>query len=62
MTKTGQSSFRKSTVTVQEINDGKVEVAAIDSLSPMQANNKNKLQQIAEETRTKLKLVINRIQ
>ena len=48
-------------VIVQEMEDGTVEVAAIDPLSSMQAIVNSELQPIAEEIRAKLKLVIERL-
>lgn len=48
-------------VIVQEMENGKVEVAAIDPLASMQAITNIDLQPIAEEIRTKLKQVIERL-
>ena len=48
-------------VIVQELEDGTIEVAAIDPLSSMQAIVNSALQPIAEEIRDKLKLVIERL-
>lgn len=48
-------------VIVQELDNGTVEVAAIDPLSSMQAITNRELQPIAEEIRAKLKLVIDRL-
>lgn len=48
-------------VIVQEMENGKIEVAAIDPLSSMQAIVNSALQPIAEEIRAKLKLVIERL-
>ena len=48
-------------VIVQELDNGTVEVAAIDPLSSMQTITNRELQPIAEEIRAKLKLVIDRL-
>ena len=45
-------------VIVQELNDGKIEVAAVDPLASMQAIQNSELQSIAEEVQLKLKRVI----
>jgi uncharacterized protein (DUF302 family) len=48
-------------VIVQELDDGKIEVAAVDPLSSMQAIQNKELQAIAEEIRLKLKKVIGQM-
>jgi uncharacterized protein (DUF302 family) len=48
-------------VIVQEISDGKIEVAAIDPLASMQAVENPTLREIATEISNKLKTVINRV-
>lgn len=45
-------------VIVQEMNDGKIEVSAVDPLSSMQSIQNPELQTIAEEIQLKLKKVI----
>ncbi|MFQ5866629.1 MAG: DUF302 domain-containing protein [bacterium] len=46
-------------VLVQEISDGKTEVAAIDPVASMQAIENPKLREVAEQVRAKLKKVID---
>jgi len=46
-------------VVVQEISDGKIEVAAIDPVASMQAIENPKLWDVAEQVRAKLKTVID---
>ena len=46
-------------VVVQEISDGKIEVAAIDPAASMQAIENPKLWDVAEQVRAKLKTVID---
>lgn len=48
-------------VIVQELDDGKIEVAAVDPLASMQAIQNPELQGIATEIRMKLKKVIDRL-
>ena len=48
-------------VIVQEISDGRVEVAAIDPVASMQAVENIALKEIASEIRNKLKTVIDKI-
>jgi len=48
-------------VVVQEIEDGKVEVAAIDPMASMLAVGNPALKEIAAEIRNKLKTVISRL-
>jgi len=48
-------------VIVQELDDGKIEVAAVDPLASMQAVQNRKLQSIAEEIQLKLKKVIEQL-
>ncbi len=48
-------------VIVQELDDGKVEVAAVDPLASMQAIQNKELQGIAEEIQLKLKKVIEQL-
>ena len=48
-------------VIVQELDDGKVEVAAVDPLASMQAIQNEELQGIAEEIQLKLKKVIEHL-
>ena len=48
-------------VIVQEIEEGKVEVAAIDPVASMQAVENSKLTEIAENVRNKLKTVIDNL-
>ena len=48
-------------VIVQELEDGKVEVAAVDPLASMQAIQNDALQSIAEEIQLKLKKVIDQL-
>lgn len=48
-------------VIVQELADGKVEVAAVDPLASMQAIQNQKLQAIAKEIQLKLKRVIDQL-
>ncbi len=48
-------------VIVQELDDGKVEVAAVDPLSSMQAIQNKELQAIAKEIQLKLKKVIDQL-
>ena len=48
-------------VIVQEISDGRVEVAAIDPVASMQAVENPALKEIASEIRNKLKTVIDKI-
>jgi uncharacterized protein (DUF302 family) len=48
-------------VIVRELDDGKIEVAAVDPLASMQAIQNKVLQAIAEEIQLKLKEVIERL-
>lgn len=48
-------------VIVQELDDGKIEVAAVDPLASMQAVQNRELQSIAEEIQLKLKKVIEQL-
>lgn len=48
-------------VIVQELDDGKIEVAAVDPLASMQAVQNSELQSIAEEIQLKLKKVIEQL-
>ena len=48
-------------VIVQELTDGKVEVAAVDPLASMQAIQNQELQAIAKEIQLKLKRVIEQL-
>ncbi|MDD2540832.1 MAG: DUF302 domain-containing protein [Desulfuromonadaceae bacterium] len=48
-------------VIVQELDDGKVEVAAVDPLASMQAIQNKDLQGIAEEIQLKMKKVIEQL-
>lgn len=48
-------------VVVQEISDGKIEVAAIDPIASMQAIENPKLREVAEQVRDKLKTVIDNL-
>ena len=48
-------------VIVRELDDGKIEVAAVDPLASMQAIQNKELQAIAEEIQLKLKKVIEQI-
>ena len=48
-------------VVVQEISDGKIEVAAIDPIASMQAIENPKLRDVAEQVQVKLKKVINNL-
>jgi len=48
-------------VVVQEIAEGKVEIAAVDPLASMQAIENPKLKNIAEQVRAKLKRVIDNL-
>lgn len=48
-------------VIVQELQDGTVEVAAVDPMASMQAIQNEALQSIAEEIRLKLKKVIDQL-
>jgi uncharacterized protein (DUF302 family) len=48
-------------VIVQELQDGKIEVAAVDPLASMQAIQNPELQSIAEQIRLKLKKVIEQL-
>ena len=48
-------------VIVRELDDGKIEVAAVDPLASMQAIQNKELQAIAEEIRLKLKKVIEQL-
>ncbi len=48
-------------VIVQEIDDGKTEIAAVDPVSSMQAIDNPKLNEIANKIQQKLKTVINNI-
>ena len=48
-------------VIVRELDDGKIEVAAVDPLASMQAIQNKELQAIAEEVQLKLKKVIERL-
>jgi uncharacterized protein (DUF302 family) len=48
-------------VIVQEVNDGKVEVAAVDPIASMQAVENPALAGIAEQVQRKLKAVIERL-
>ena len=48
-------------VVVQEADNGKTEVSAIDPLASMQAIDNPKLEEIAEQIRSKLEAVINRM-
>lgn len=48
-------------VIVQELADGKVEVAAVDPLASMQAIQNQELQAIAKEIQLKLKRVIDQL-
>ncbi|HUW23531.1 MAG TPA: DUF302 domain-containing protein [bacterium] len=46
-------------VVVQEISEGKIEVAAIDPIASMQAIENPKLRDVAEQVQVKLKTVID---
>lgn len=46
-------------VVVQEISEGKIEVAAIDPIASMQAIENSKLRDVAGQVRNKLKTVID---
>ena len=46
-------------VVVQEISEGKIEVAAIDPIASMQAIENSKLRDVAEQVQVKLKTVID---
>ena len=46
-------------VIVQELSEGKIEVAAIDPVASMQAVENPKLQDVADQVRVKLKKVID---
>lgn len=48
-------------VVVQEISDGKIEVAVIDPVASMQAIENPKLREVAEQVRDKLKTVIDNL-
>ena len=48
-------------VVVQEIAEGKVEIAAVDPLASMQAIENPKLKNIAEQVRAKLKRIIDNL-
>lgn len=48
-------------VIVQEISEGKVEISAVDPVASMQAVKNDKLGNIAEQVRTKLRKVIHNI-
>lgn len=48
-------------VIVQELDDGKIEVAAVDPLASMQSVQNKDLQSIAEEIQLKLKKVIEQL-
>ena len=48
-------------VVVQEISDGKIEVAAIDPIASMQAIENPKLREVAGQVRDKLKTVIDNL-
>ncbi|MBE0576426.1 MAG: DUF302 domain-containing protein [Desulfuromonadales bacterium] len=48
-------------VIVQELQDGKIEVAAVDPLASMQAIQNPELQSIAEQIQLKLKKVIEQL-
>jgi uncharacterized protein (DUF302 family) len=48
-------------VIVRELDDGKIEVAAVDPLASMQAIQNKELQAIAEEIQLKLKKVIEQM-
>jgi uncharacterized protein (DUF302 family) len=48
-------------VIVRELDDGKIEVAAVDPLASMQAIHNKELQAIAEEIQLKLKKVIEQL-
>lgn len=48
-------------VIVQELDDGIIEVAAVDPVSSMQSIQNRELQSIAEETQGKLKKVIDQL-
>lgn len=48
-------------VIVQELDDGKIEVSAVDPLASMQAIQNKELQPIAEEIQLKLKKVIDQL-
>ena len=48
-------------VVVEENNDGKVEVSAVDPVASMQAVKNESLGSIAEEVRSKLKKVIDQL-
>ncbi len=46
-------------VVVQETNDGKIDISAVDPLASMQAVNNPQLEEVAKDIRLKLELVIN---
>ena len=48
-------------VIVQEMNDGKVEVAAVDPIASMQAVDNPALAEVAEQVQLKLKNVVERL-
>jgi uncharacterized protein (DUF302 family) len=48
-------------VIVQEISEGKVEIAAIDPIASMQAVENPNLRDVAEQVRSKLKKVIDNL-
>jgi uncharacterized protein (DUF302 family) len=48
-------------VIVQEISEGKVEIAAIDPIASMQAAENPNLRDVAEQVRSKLKKVIDNL-
>lgn len=48
-------------VIVQELEDGKIEVAAIDPVASMQAIHNPQLQRIANDVRGKLQKVISNL-
>ena len=48
-------------VILQELEDGKIEVAAVDPLASMQAIQNEELQSVAEEIQLKLKKVIDQL-
>lgn len=47
-------------VIIQEVGEGKVEIAAVDPVASMQAITNPKLAEIAEQIRTKLRNVVER--
>jgi len=48
-------------VVVEELDDGTIEIAAVDPLASMQAVENKKLQGVAEEIRNKLKKVLDQL-